>query len=668
MFVAGQQEDITERKLLEERIRNSEARFRTLVDSCPDGIAVHRDGRLVHLNRLGLVMLGYADVAEVAGKLFLEIIHRDDIEATIATLRQLSLDESNPHPPKELRLMAKDGSPISVEMSSVRLNYDGAPAVISVIRNISERKRMQAYMAQADRMASLGTLAAGVAHEINNPLSFVATNIELMTSALARMAEDAHRSQGTASSYSPTRYDELLELAKDAFDGSMRIKSIVTELRLFSRVDDQPPCKIDVTNALEIALKMTAHELRQRARIVREIGAVPAVLANEGRLSQVFVNLLLNAVQAIEPGKSSDNEIRVVVRSEGRDVVIEVSDTGVGIQPEHLPKIFDPFFTTKPVGVGSGLGLPICLHILQEYQGQLQVTNNAGCGTLVTVRLPARDDMGDDTAVEPLSPAITQEQPALPKATTRRRHRALIIDDEPAICRVLQRALSGELDTITVMTGEDALIALEKDQTFTLVLCDLMMFDVSGQDVYERITAKYPHLAERFVFMTGGATNARNGAFLQTVANPVLEKPVSLNALQVLLRNLPWENGAEGPRLIATERRRAQRVPGLDVVGFVQSSDVGNRWNVIDHSACGIRFGTKAQPRISPGETVTVLLRRRGDASFAHAQLELARTVETDTGTDLCFHIRHMDSASRQRYQQWLLSSSPNLAAAAHPK
>ncbi|MCP3138054.1 sensor histidine kinase [Pyxidicoccus xibeiensis] len=244
--------------------------------------------------------------------------------------------------------------------------------------DITDRKAMQAQLVVADRLAAVGTLAAGVAHEINNPLAFVLSNLSFLSGEL----------QGVARELPPGRISEMEEVLREAVDGAHRVRHIVRDLRTFSRGDDEVATAVNVQAVLESAITMARGELKMRAQVVREYRDVPLVEGNEGRFGQVFLNLLINAAQAIAPGHPEQNEVRLVLRHSADRVIIEVRDTGVGMAPEVRARIFDPFFTTKPVGEGTGLGLSICHGIVTGFGGEISVESEEGRGSTFRVSLP----------------------------------------------------------------------------------------------------------------------------------------------------------------------------------------------------------------------------------------------------------------------------------------
>jgi signal transduction histidine kinase len=256
-----------------------------------------------------------------------------------------------------------------------------ATRIVGTCTDVTERKRLQTRLAIADRMVSIGTLAAGVAHELNNPLAYVLGNIDFSLERLRAIGAD----EGVREALR-----ECATALQEARAGGAKMREIVGHMRLFSRAEEDLRAPVQIGAALRAALALADHEIRHRARIVLELAPVPPVLANESRLSQVFLNLLINAAQAIPEGHVDRNEIRVTVRVEepGR-VQIAVRDTGSGIAPEHRARLFDPFFTTKPVGIGTGLGLSICHGIVTALGGEIDVESEVGKGSTFRMTLPA---------------------------------------------------------------------------------------------------------------------------------------------------------------------------------------------------------------------------------------------------------------------------------------
>jgi signal transduction histidine kinase len=252
--------------------------------------------------------------------------------------------------------------------------------VLALVRDVTERKQAEAQLRAADRMASLGTLAAGMAHEINNPLAYMLLNMRFVSKELGHLAEIDEASRERALI--------LKARVEDALDGVERVRRIVSDLKSFSRGDEEALGPVDVHGPIQAALDLAANELRHRARVVRCFGDVPYVHGNDKRLGQIFLNLIINAAQALPEGGADKNELRVTTsRDEGGRVLAEITDTGSGIDPSVLEHIFDPFFTTRPEGGGTGLGLWICQRIATGLGGEISVRSELGAGTTFCVAL-----------------------------------------------------------------------------------------------------------------------------------------------------------------------------------------------------------------------------------------------------------------------------------------
>jgi signal transduction histidine kinase len=379
-----------------------------------------------------------------------------------------------------------------------------------------ERTKLREQLLLSDRLISIGTLAAGVAHEINNPLAYVVGNVEF---AIERLAS------ATSRGLTAGECADLSAALQQAREGAERIRITTRDLRVFCRTEEAPPAPVDVTRVLESAISMAWNEIRHRARIVRDFQPVPCVDANESRLGQVFLNLLINAAQAIEDGDPNRHEIRARARELDGRVVVEIIDSGKGMPPEVLEQLFQPFFTTKPIGVGTGLGLSICRGIIEDLDGSIDVQSAVGRGTTVRVRLRASKS----------APSARKSQPA-PRSP--RRARVLVIDDEPALCQIVHRILHPEHEVVTALDARLALKMLASAPSFDVVLCDLMMPEMSGMDFFAKLAETSPKLAERVIFLTGGAFSSRAAQFLDSVPNARLDKPFDPTVLRKAVAKL----------------------------------------------------------------------------------------------------------------------------------
>ena len=384
-------EDLSARERMEAALRRSEESFRALIERSPEAILIHREGTVLFANPSAAAMLGLGRAEVLRGRRVAELV----LPGQESLLREPCGTDTL----CEVSFVHAEGHTVLGEVVGVSLRFDGEPAVATMARDITERRQVQERLLASERMASLGTLSAGVAHEINNPLSYMLSNLRFVEDELQALAEEE-------ASLAGARGREVREALKEAVEGAERVRHIVHDLKTFSHGGSDARGPVDVNAVLESCVNMARSELRHRAQLVKDYGELPPVRANASRLGQVFLNLLVNAAQAIPQGSLEANEVRLISRLERGQVVVAVSDTGVGISPEHLRRLFDPFFTTKPVGVGTGLGLSICHGIIRELGGRITVESEPGRGSTFRVFLPLAERSAEaPQEVSPSSPA-----------------------------------------------------------------------------------------------------------------------------------------------------------------------------------------------------------------------------------------------------------------------
>jgi PAS domain S-box-containing protein len=503
-------------------LRRSEQNFRTIIERAPLPMCVSSAVKLVYTNPAMRAYLGYELDGELLGptlaELSDEIIHPDDRNRVRDAFRQLFFGLEAPQTPgaeqvvriNDVRLRRKsDGGLLFCDMHGVIVLHDGSSALVTYLHDQTESRAAADRVRSAERMASLGALAAGVAHEINNPLTYVMSSVDLVAGQLTASRHDRAMAQALS----------------DANAGLDRIRNIVRALKTLSRRDDEKIGPVDVVHSLESCVAMAGSHLRHRGRLVRKYADVPPVRGNETRLGQVFLNLLVNAAESLEEADRDHNEVVVQVSASNDVVTVEVRDTGAGIAPADLPHIFDPFFTTKPVGVGTGLGLFVCHGITTALGGEISVDSVVGHGTTVRVRLPVASN-------EPtLAPHVS------PLGGTHLRARILVIDDEPKLLETVRTVLKEEHDVTTLSTAREALDRLLAGDRYDLILCDLMMPVMSGVDLFARLATERPDLTRKLVFMTGGAVTAAAAALLENKATRCLEKPFRTGELLAFVRS-----------------------------------------------------------------------------------------------------------------------------------
>lgn len=437
-------------------VRRSEARLRTIIDSTPLGICItNEDGIFEYVNDAYCRIYGYAPT-ELIGEHFTKIVAPDKIQFwrdLHDKYMRMSGEEIRGYSDirTEWIVRHKDGKPLTILADAARItSEDGKHKKVTFVMNISEMAKLrenlrqsEMQLMQAEKMSSLGQMVAGVAHEVNTPLGYIKSNLQLLldahkeltsllalhqklkeqilhgsSSAVAKLLNEIEERSETA-----TLHAEVEKLCLNSLDGIERIQDLVSLLKNFSRLDEAAFKQIDLNENIESTLKIAAHLIREKGiKVEKDFGTLPEIPAYPAQLNQVFLNLLTNAVQAITHDKG---KIKITTRKEGEHVVVKVSDNGTGILPEHLNKIFEPFFTTKEVGKGTGLGLSIVYKIIEKHGGKISVESEVGKGSTFTVLLPIeRVDFAEPSSGEKTetlaSPFSDDDQPKS-KSTTKKR-------------------------------------------------------------------------------------------------------------------------------------------------------------------------------------------------------------------------------------------------------
>ncbi len=390
----------------EEALRQSEARFRSLVENANDIIfSMSPEGVFTYISPNFKDFTGY-DPEEFLGRSFVPLVHPDDLEECRAFIRKV-LETGVSMGSREYRVRRKDGSLKwhATDGSVVRDERGDVISIIGISHDVTERRQIldelqranrelreaQAQLVQSEKMASLGNLVAGIAHEINTPVGAIHSMHDTLVRAVERLKTLlGARLPGELQENPDLR--GILKIIEDASrvieTGSERVTDIVRSLRSFARLDEAEMKRVDIHEGIEDTLTLIHHDLKNRIRVVKNYGDVPPIICYPSRLNQVFLNLLVNAKQAIK----GTGEIAITTLQKDDRVHISFRDTGAGIPAEHLPKIFDPGFTTKGVGIGTGLGLSICYRIVQEHKGEIRVESKVGEGSTFTVILPVNLD------------------------------------------------------------------------------------------------------------------------------------------------------------------------------------------------------------------------------------------------------------------------------------
>ena len=495
-----------------ERLEREE-RYRALFEQAGDGILVFDEKRIViDANSALLAMHGWTR-EELVGRPIAELMGDPDYVDRMnvkATLERGEVFRG------ERLARRRDGTTFEVE-TSVKALRSGVR--LAVVRDVSERNRMRGAMEQNERLLALGRLARGVAHEINNPLSYVVLSFD-----------DLERAMG--------RGDRTRTLAaiEHAREGAERIRRIVRDLSAFGRGDEEAIGPVDLRAMLGSAINLTESMVKPRAHVVTDFRAERAAKGNTHRLGQVAVNLLVNAADAVGEGAPDRNEIRIATHDEGDAVVFSISDTGAGMDRETMSRVFDPFFTTKPIGEGTGLGLAIAHGIVTKMGGTITLVSDAGKGTTFTVRLPA--------GVAGREPARASPSSTMP---THEKLRLLVVDDDARIRNMLASALVDH-DVTTASGGFEAAKLCETND-YDCILSDVTMPAGDGVDLIEALRRQSRGLDRRVVFMSGGAYSARTERLLADAATAHLDKPFTFDqaraAIDRVLRRARDRMGGE---------------------------------------------------------------------------------------------------------------------------
>lgn len=344
-------------------------------------------------------------------------IYKKTPDESVNSILEMTIDKGDILCPTEYILLAKDDSEkiISITSSIMKDATGKREGMVITIRDITSQRKLQEQLVQADKMASIGQLAAGVAHEINNPIAFVMSNINSLSAYIAtfkQVIKEYENLAGTVKDLEDDKVKQSLEgiqavrtkkkfdyiqedmenLLAESADGMNRVKEIVQNLKSFARLDEAEFKKTDINECIEITLKVIWNELKYKCTINKKLGKLPPIPCNPGQLNQVFMNLLENAAHAIK----EHGDINIETEATETHIRIGISDTGVGISREIIEKLFDPFFTTKPVGSGTGLGLSISYGIIEKHNGTIEVQSEVGRGTKFIISLPINNTNNDD--------------------------------------------------------------------------------------------------------------------------------------------------------------------------------------------------------------------------------------------------------------------------------
>jgi two-component system NtrC family sensor kinase len=508
---------------LYEQVKTSETRYRDLFANAYDLIfSLDRELRITSINNVGPQLIGYSET-ELVGRALADLSLADSWPTAQRQLANLISGRSIQ--PFELQLLRRDEETVILEVSA-RLVHDGgrAESVHCIARNMTERRRLEEQLMRSEKLSAIGQLVAGVAHELNNPLTSISGFTQLMLRDKTMPAQV---------------HEDLTHIYTQA----ERAGKIVQNLLVFAREHKPQRLLVDLNDVLKSTLSLRAYQLRvDNIKVDLQLDPnLPQTVADPFQLQQVFLNLINNSHQAIvergDPGVLTLRSVQTAsVASENgathvSTIRVSVGDTGVGISRANLNKIFDPFYTTKPVGQGTGLGLSICFGIIQEHGGRIWAESEIGAGTTMFIELPL---LAEATGVGH-SPEGNQQITA---GEAQIRCRVLVVDDEEPVALLLARLLRDLGHIPTVVTSGTAALDVVRREHFDMVLTDVKMPGMNGFELYQAIKERDPELSSRMAFITGDTMSPATQARIAQAGNPYLAKPFAIERLEGIVRAL----------------------------------------------------------------------------------------------------------------------------------
>ena len=527
------------RHQLETQLRDRERWLSTTLRAVGDAaIALDARGVVEFMNAAAEELLGVRE-ADMRGRALAGSIHliNESTREPVADplLQAFDKGELSRLPHKTALVAGGRELPVNYTVAPIDDGHGRISGAVAVIQDLTEQRRAQQQIAVADRLSSLGAVAAGIAHEINNPLTYVCGNVEFLTTELANLRQLlGDESRAVPLKVVRDSLASLEELVRDVQQGAADVARIVRDLSVFARRDSKSHA-CDVVERMQWALRVSNSAIVRHARIDRVYRSVPLAAVDEGRLGQVFLNILLNAAYAMRDTDRKTNELTVTIELEpGRVppsraaggatadgetgfIRIAIADTGVGMTADVLRRIFDPFFTTKPQGAGSGLGLAVCQQLVNDMGGDISVTSQPGVGSCFVVRVPVAKPDAQRGDGEPDLEGI--------------RGRVLVVDDDPGVLAVLRRMLDVAHEVVISDSAETALRMLHARAEFDAIVCDVMMPTMDGVAFYREVLESIPQLASRIVFLSGGVKAEQEAKFFSSIPNMALQKPPNAREL-----------------------------------------------------------------------------------------------------------------------------------------
>jgi PAS domain S-box-containing protein len=510
----GISRDVTEHKRTEEALRQSEDKYRTVLQEMDEGYyEVDLAGRYTFFNDVICARLGYTR-EELMGINYRVYTPEEDVKDVYKVYNEV-FRTGKPRRWYPAVNIARDGTRIFIENSILPIHdSDGRiTGFRGISRDVTERKRMEEERRKleqktqfASRLASVGEMASGIAHEINNPLTGVIGYAQLL------LQEDL-----------PDNIRKDLETIND---GAQRVATIIQRLLAFARQTKPQRTYVNVNEVLATALDLRGYHLQtSNIKVTTQLASdLPITIADAGQLQQVFLNLIVNAEIEMQLARGSG---KLSIKTQHINNVIRISfkDDGPGIAEENLERIFDPFFTTRQVGQGTGLGLSVCYGIVSEHNGRIFAESKPGKGATFIVELPI---ISEDKQLQFPEPAAPEQQ----KVTGAQ---ILVVDDEPMVREFIRKVLTEDGHRVDIVDSAEDALEIVKSKTYRIILLDIKMPGMSGIELYKRFQKISPALARRVVFVTGDVMGARTMAFLSKAKAPYITKPFDAKQLNIAI-------------------------------------------------------------------------------------------------------------------------------------
>lgn len=494
--------DITDLKRREDALAESEQRYRLLVDTLPDGVLLHDSRNMLFLNSVGRRILGLTEDDPVEKYHYREFVHQGEKAASERRIQAI-IERGEENPPAERRIHTKDGRDIWIEIAAVPFRRGGRQLALAVFRDLTEAKQAEAEIErqrealhQSEKLSALGSLLAGVAHELNNPLSVVVAQAVLM--------EETNRDP------------KIVKRAEDIRMAAERCARIVKTFLSMARQQQPELGSVDLNTLVGNALELMAYSLRTAGVEVAQDLAddLPAIWGDADQLHQVVANLVVNAQQAMMDTQET-RRLTVSTRSIPADGMVRllIDDTGPGVPADLRSRIFDPFYTTKPTGVGTGIGLSVCHGVVESHGGRISLVEAPGGGARFIIDLPStraadRQPLTESTVVKDSGG-----------------RRILVVDDEPEIAETLAEILELDGHVVDLADGGNSALQRIANSDYDLILTDLRMPSLDGPGLFRELEKRYPHLCSRVVVITGDTLQATASDFLKETGLPLIEKP-----------------------------------------------------------------------------------------------------------------------------------------------